>query len=425
MDYVLSPTFPWGPTYGRPSLPMRLPPLGPYGRLLRVVPYGILAYLVWEIYREMQDRAETNPINLPLLPPGWVLHADCNGDLELSTYTAFNPGVCGDGILSKPLPAYNGGAWYSTWKYLSDYTPTTAWYRKGTCYHRLSGTVPFSRRAAPVEVPSLRASSPSRRLEEALAQLYPQFAPKAARYPASGAVPWAWVPALPTVDAYDGVDIRGNAEPRRRGATAAELVAVKPRPRPSAVPAHVLVAEPGKALDYMQGLHVLGRPGPRTKERKLKPTSVSVSKLIWDGINHMTEGCDLVKALYDALPYTVRSQYDKKAAAKGRYTNWVRWQKADAKRAALPVSAPQKKIGSMDWRSGAQACAWKAAIVAKEADAIDWNKAVKNIAREAFTDIVVANVSKGTQPISKLIGRGVQTGPWDNINFDVSVPNNY
>lgn len=403
--------------------PIRLPPIRPF---LKFLPYFGAAYLVYRLYEEYNARSR-EPAQAVTWKSGttWEHRVYCGGQGAVwYTGASWPNNSCGliDVSHNPPFPPHLFGddatavSWFTTEKAGSAST------RRVEGWVRTLGTgrlVPLA-----FEDPILW-QYPTENLEEILRRVLPQVAPWASGYPQTRPVPWAWVPRLSSVDGA-GVQIRGNVVPRpgvrnRPIALPGINVHGEKIEYPAWVEALRTVAKPGQKVQTQPGKHLEGPPKAKTKERKLRTKSGNVARVIWHAVNSLTEACDLVDALYNALPKITRAQYDKKLAAKGRYQNWRRFQSRKMVDGLnTERGAPMKSNNVYDWTSGTQACIWKARIVYKELDLINMDQAIINIARETLTDVVIGKLMQGTNPISQKLGRGVQLGSWDNPHFNVN-----
>lgn len=428
MAYGYTLTFPTVPTLGTP---FRLPP--PMMGLFRVLPYGIALFLIYRIYQEYLDRQRRDADGSVWLPgaPGWTKTSDC-GLKEMGYCVAAFVNQCGMHGNSPPDPMTRYPILSSTTR-VNGCFPDPAWpgWKPASTWTRTSGSFTFAppqKGAITVETPlagvrDLGKMLPRKR-EDILRRFFPQlWQPGTTSHVQWGAIPVAMASLLPRV-ALDGSALRSYAIPQpRRSVRPIALPGVDVEGRKIEYPAWVesmrTVAKPGEKVATAPAPHQLTPPKGKTKERKLRSNNGNIARVIWHAVNNVTEACDFVDALYNALPKITRAQYDKKLAAKGNYSRWVRFQSRKMVDGLnTERGAPLKSTNVYDWTSGFQACIWKARIVYKELDLINMDQAIINLARETLTDVAIGKLMQGTNPISQKLGKGVQLGGWDNPHFN-------
>lgn len=429
MAYAGSLPFSWAPTFGGLT-PFRLPPWG--APLLRALPYGLAAYLLYRIWLEYNAKQDEG---VGFIPGNWEVHENCGGNdvLGYRWNLSYWLQACQDLLPApnKSTPPSRTDPSVSSYVEIGPSKVYPGNYRALRTWRRIAGRPNTSAReyVPPTYFPDLKAIPDPKELktllDRVLPVVWPQLAPGYTAVPQSRAIPWMAVPALAKVDLAGGV-VRGNVIPRRD--TSPGIMVLPDRyvdgkkiEYPAWVEAWRTVATPGQKPVSEPVRHELKPPERKTKERKLRTKSGRIASAIWHAVNGVTEACDFVDALYNALPKITRAQYDKKLAAKGNYQNWRRFQSRKMVDGLnTDKQAPMKSNNVYDWTSGFQACMWKARIVYKELDLINMDQAIINIARETLTDFAIGKLMRGTNPVSQQIGRGVQLGGWDNPHFNIN-----
>lgn len=415
-----------------PSLPRRpslKEPIGLLGRRLAgavpILGYAFTAYELWRLFSDFE--------NVPL-PSGWELWKPiCGGPQHF--WAAYNLQTCGRYAIQPlwhggaPIPVYIAG-WGSgyvieTFKDEGMQGPQARWARPSDLYRSRLSKIDTYQRVDPAPY--------APQIWDLMPQLAPQFYPPPnTPLPPPLPVPWIVAPYLPDFDPWTFEPVRGNRPGVRRRPDPAptERPGAEPAPEPEPLPEGMPLAPPVPAPSPLpwsppyarpaqrvtlspyaepeynpRARHTLRPPtttrdGGREQERKLRPTSRAAGNLLWWSINQVTEACDLVGALYKALPAEVRRPYERKASARGKYSNWLRYQ--------------QNGSWMRQRENAVLGCHQQAAIVVKHFKDLPIDQAMYNVMWEQLTDFVYGTLSQGTNPISRRVGRGIELGGWDS-----------
>jgi hypothetical protein len=269
-------------------------------------------------------------------------------------------------------------------------------------------------------LPGQSPSSPHRTLPDrvpsvpVLPAFEPWKYPPAAPSPLPVPVPVPLAPYLPELDPA-GEPLRGprtrpRVSPRRSpGRTPSRdpkrARRTQARGRNSRVPSRQVMWKIGPAgqravIANRNGSHKLKPPPKNEKQVKGRPTSAALKAAQW-AINIASESCDVVDALYGALPFSVTRKYERKQARYGSYKNWQNYQQRQKSSALLREGA------------GGLGCHSKAIIVASNAGSLDLGLAFANLVGNQIIDYVGGRIGKALGKAGREHGSlvGFGTGP--------------
>lgn len=147
---------------------------------------------------------------------------------------------------------------------------------------------------------------------------------------------------------------------------------------PSWVPAFEFGAQGDRRWRNEKGVHVRRPPGPKEKERKVN-VSKMMGAVIREGLSVATEFVDVVDAIYEALPESLRKK------------DWAKSMRENHR-----GLTPREKIKS----------------IFDNGNSLDLNDVVDNIAEALIEDAILGQVGKATGRANRQIGhRGLAIGP--------------
>lgn len=119
------------------------------------------------------------------------------------------------------------------------------------------------------------------------------------------------------------------------------------------------------------------------RERKVRLNQAG--KVVWRVASVTGEACDSIDAFYEAIPFNIRKQYQRKLARYGNYTNWLAYLKNQQ-------DPNRRYYKEREWGLG---CDQRAALVYKHFKRVDLEKAFKNLWNNYLQDRLLGKLSKG------------------------------
>jgi hypothetical protein len=249
--------------------------------------------------------------------------------------------------------------------------------------------------------------------------------------PSPQRVPFHAVPRLPRI-APNGDPVRGPGpvrNPRRRvryrprpGQEVVRDPDTKSRNNPEALPggrpSQRIVWQHGQATRVQAGVHPLRTPkGRKHFERKflLRNAAYFAAGAV---VNVVGETCDVIEALYAALPFSVRKKYERKLARMGSYDNWIEYLSQSSGSAQNfggeigldRIAGSASYLKEREWGLG---CDQQAALAWKHRNEIDWEQAIYNLGYNQVVDWGFGKLGKAAGKLGKQTGMavGFGTGP--------------
>lgn len=429
--------------FPKPSTIGRALPIA--GRLLPLIGYGLL---LWELWKLWQELAETFAQPQGRTLRGWSkVRSHCSGRDDFIALSGLLPeGYCPGNQAMQPLanvaahtqvttaqdngPHFFGAPWRAAW-------PVSGYSRPNTS---VGDNFLSDVRKGPGYVPQLEPLP----LPAVIPQVLPEAAPAPGTpVPDPAPVPHAFAPYLPDVnpvgDPIRGPIVRTQPRPNRRpyrrtrrgpifipfpdieiiGDTPDELPEPSPSdPHPVPAPGGLPLPDAGPRPDTVPGVrvrfqpdakpepepfrHRLAPPVVRTKERKVILT-LNGRHAVARGISATTEYCDVVDAIYRALPKHIRDAVERESSS-DKATKETPWWFVKRDPAGRGDQNPDRRD---------VACQNKAAAIGAFFDEVDLNQAFHNLMEEQILDIVIGRLGKAAGEVGRAIGApvGLGTGP--------------